>query len=169
MRFGIDNGAWKAYQSKRPFDEARFWRLVERHGTAADFVVIPDIVAGGPASLSFSLSWMHRLRQLRQLLLPVQDGIQPLEIGRVLRQYPNVGIFLGGSTAYKLRTMTAWGLLATACGRWYHVGRVNTARRIRLCLRAGATSFDGTSASMYASSLPLLDTARNQPAKTLWA
>ena len=42
-------------------------------------------------------------------------------------------------------------------------GRVNTQRRIRLCAAAGADSFDGTSASRYAVTLPGLDSARRQP------
>jgi len=43
-----------------------------------------------------------------------------------------------------------------------HVGRVNSARRIRLCAMAGADSFDGSSASRLAVSLRNLDNARNQ-------
>lgn len=163
LRFGIDNGAWKAYQQKTPFDEMAFGRLVERLGCAADFVVLPDIVAGGIASLDFSVSWLPRLRGIKSLLLPIQDGMTAAEVGMVLRQHVQVGLFLGGSTEYKLRSMYGWGMVAAAWRRHYHVGRVNTLRRIRLCAEAGATSFDGTSATMFSKNLPMLDSGRRQP------
>ena len=68
---GIDNGAWKAFKQNKAFDGYSFEKLVDRYGPMAEFVVIPDIVAGGYRSLEFSLSWMPKLRGLRRLLLPV--------------------------------------------------------------------------------------------------
>lgn len=162
LRFGIDNGAWKAFQQKQPFDGEAFGRLVESYGSAADFVVIPDIVAGGRDSLEFSLSWLPKLRNIKHLLLPLQDGMTAREIGMVLRQNVKVGLFLGGSTEFKLREMYGWGMVAAAWKRHYHIGRVNTVRRIRLCAEAGAHSFDGTSATMYAVTLPKLEEGRKQ-------
>jgi hypothetical protein len=159
LRFAIDNGAWTAYQQQKPFDDKAFGNLVERYGCAADFVVLPDIVAGGRDSLTFSVSWLPHLSTLKHLLLPLQDGMSHHEVGIVLRQNPKVGLFLGGSTEYKLQEMYAWGAVAHAWKRWYHIGRVNTAKRIRLCAEAGADSFDGTSATMYSSTLPLLNAA----------
>jgi hypothetical protein len=52
-----------------------FAALVEHLGCAADFVILPDIVAGGEASLDLSVSWIPRLRGIRKLLLPLQDGM----------------------------------------------------------------------------------------------
>ncbi len=163
LKYGVDNGAWKAFQQQQPFDESAFVSLVERHGSSADFVVIPDVVAGGMASLKFSVSWIPKLRHLKKLLLPVQDGMDVFSVAAVLHQHKNVGLFLGGSTEWKLKTMYTWGVVAATIGRHYHVGRVNSARRIRLAAEAGADSFDGTSATMYACTLPLLEAARQQP------
>jgi hypothetical protein len=98
------------------------------------------------------------------LLLPVQDGMTPEHVGPVLREFPNVGIFLGGSTEWKLREMYGWGMVAHAYGRHYHIARVNTRRRIRLAEEAGADSFDGTSATRFSCTLPLLESARRQRA-----
>jgi hypothetical protein len=100
---------------------------------------------------------------LKHLLLPIQDGMTAHDVGMVLRQNVKVGLFLGGTTEFKLREMYAWGMVAHAWKRWFHVGRVNTARRIRLCAEAGADSFDGTSATMYSITVPLLDSAKAQP------
>ena len=156
-------GAWKAFQQQRPFDEIAFSFLVERHGPSADFVVIPDIVAGGMASLEFSRSWIPRLKHLKKLLLPVQDGMDLFSVTAILHEHKNVGIFLGGSTEWKLKTMFQWGVMAATVNRHHHVGRVNTMRRIRLAAEAGADSFDGTSATMFSCTLPLLESARQQP------
>ena len=162
MLFALDNGAWKCRDGS-PFPEKPFRSLVDRYGSLADFVVIPDIVAGGMRSLEFSLSWLPRLRGLRQLLLPVQDGMDVRSVCEVLREHIGLGIFLGGSTQWKLETMYNWGVVACAARRYYHVGRVNTARRIRLAAESGADSFDGTSASMFSCTVPLLQAARSQP------
>lgn len=168
LPFAIDNGAWPD-----GYDENAFGALVERIGCAADFVVAPDIVAGGMESLALSVSWMPRLRHFRLILLPLQDGMDAAEVGKVLRERRNVGLFLGGSTEYKLKAMYSWGMVAASWNRYYHVGRVNTMRRIRLCAEAGASSFDGTSATMYSCNVPMLTAARNQPSlltpETLYA
>ena len=149
LRYGIDNGAWGAFQKQQPFDVKAFKTLVERRGGAADFVIVPDIVAGGEQSLDFSASWLPYLRPIRNLLLPVQDGMNPSRVGAWLSAWTNLGVFLGGSTEWKLRTMYGWGMVAHSHGRHYHVGRVNSKRRIRLAHEAGADSIDGTSATMY--------------------
>lgn len=164
INFAIDNGEWSMRNQPLPHDFSRFADLVDRYGCAADFVVLPDIVGAGDESLALSISWIPRLRTLRNLLLPLQDGMLAEKVGNVLREHRNVGLFLGGTTEFKLREIYAWGMVAASWRRWYHVGRVNSIRRIRLCAEAGATSFDGSSAAIFSrSKLPRLDPARKQP------
>ena len=163
LESAIDNGAWWAFQQQKPFREKPFMDLVEQHGASANFVVVPDIVAGGMKSLEFSLSWMPRLEGCRRLLLPVQDGMEVTTVVDVLHNAPQLGLFLGGSTEWKLKTMYQWGEVAANMERYYHIGRVNTRRRIRLAHEAGADSFDGTSATMFSCTLPMLEAARQQP------
>lgn len=159
--YALDNGAWSAYTAGRPFDEALFVRALRKMGALADWTVIPDIVAGGAPSLELSLRWMRQvLDESPRALLAVQDGISPADVRPFLGE--RVGIFVGGSTPYKLKTMPAWGSLARELGCWLHIGRVNTGRRIRDCSAAGATSFDGTSASRFAVTVRPLDLARRQ-------
>lgn len=162
LRYGIDNGAWGAHQLGIDFQVEPFLRLVDRCGLDADFVVLPDIVAGGMASLALSISWIRRLAGMR-LLLPVQDGMHSPAVVDVLDQHRHIGIFVGGSTQYKLQEMRHWGAVAASMERWCHIGRVNTVRRIRLCAEAGASSFDGTSATMFSCNVPMLNSARQQP------
>lgn len=163
LAYSLDNGAWSAHRNGTAFDESKFQKLVDREGFGADWIVVPDIVAGGLKSLEFSESWLPRLRDYNRLLLAVQDGMTEADIRPLLIKHPRLGLFLGGSTEWKLATMYDWGKLACAARRYYHVGRVNTRRRIRLAAEAGADSFDGTSASRYSDTLPLLEQARRQP------
>lgn len=151
--FALDNGAWSAFQQGKPFDEDAFSRAIDKVGEGAQWVVLPDIVAGGQASLDLSLKWLQRLQGSfpERLLIAVQDGIQPDDVREYLN--PMVGLFIGGSTEYKLRTMGAWGQLARRRNCYMHVGRVNTLRRINACAQAGADSFDGTSVIAFPDSI----------------
>lgn len=160
FRFALDNGAWAAFQRGQSIDLNRFEYAVERFGGAADWVVAPDIVAGGLRSLELTEEWLHRLRFLRLILVAVQDGMTPADVAPLMR--PGIGIFLGGSTPWKLATMQQWGDWAASLGAYYHVARVNSALRIRHALRASAHSIDGSSVTRYAVNLPRLDAARRQ-------
>lgn len=161
VRYALDNGAWTAHQRREPFDVPAFEVALDRLGDGADFVVAPDIVAGGLKSLDFSVSWMDRLAPYTKVLIPVQDGMTPSDVAGIVS--PSVGLFLGGSTEWKLATMLSWG---ERCCRWgvlFHVGRVNSSRRISMCAAASADSFDGSSVSRYAVTLNRLNNARMQP------
>ncbi len=161
--YGLDNGAWTAFAQGRPFDERLFGRALTKMGRDADWTVIPDVVAGGLASLALSLSWMRRVLDATERgLIAVQDGMGESDVAHLLG--PRVGLFVGGSTDWKLRTLDQWGALGRRVGCWCHVGRVNSKRRISACAVAGATSFDGTSASRFALSLPRLNAAVRQSA-----
>lgn len=165
FRYALDNGAWTSFQRGEPFDEIAFERAVALLGAGADWIVLPDIVMGGVESLEFSRTWLARLRNRRSLssakfMLAVQNGSTPGHIRDLID--PRVGIFVGGDTDWKLATMAEWARLARAQGALCHVGRVNSARRIRLCAAAGVHSFDGSGVSRFASALPPLDLARRQ-------
>lgn len=161
FQYALDNGAWTSFQAGKPFDDRLFGLALTKMGRDADWVVIPDIVAGGLPSLEFSLKWMRRvLDASAQGLVAVQDGMLEVDVEALIG--PRVGIFVGGSTDWKLRTLNAWAALGRKAGCWVHVGRVNSQRRIFACSVAGATSFDGTSASRFAKSLPRLDAAVRQ-------
>lgn len=159
--YALDNGAWTDFKTGAAFDGDNFRRLLDKLGAGADFVIAPDIVAGGLRSLDLSLSWLGELRALgRPVLIPVQDGMTPADLAPLVG--PDVGIFMGGSTEWKLAQMVAWG---RACAGWrvhYHVGRVNTGRRIRLAAEAGATSIDGSSLSRFAVNVEWMDAAIRQ-------
>lgn len=155
----LDNGAWSAFTQGVPFDEGAFAKAFDLLGEKAKMVVLPDIVCGGLRSLAMSLAWLEKLKHApTTLLIAVQDGMIPDDVRDHLN--PSVGIFLGGSTDWKLKTANSWGLLARRRRCHLHVGRVNSAKRMLLCsAAAGAHSVDGTSASMYSKTVAPLTAA----------
>lgn len=164
FRYAIDNGAWSAWNAnprRARLDLHLFIGIVLKLGAGADWVVVPDIVCGGAASLALSLKWLPWvLAHAPRALLAVQDGMTAEEIRPHLSE--RVGIFVGGSDEWKERSVGRWAALARELGAICHVGRVNTQRRIAICAAAGATSFDGTSASRFADSIPVLQRALAQ-------
>lgn len=160
FRYAIDNGAWTAFQRGEAFDGEAFRRLLASHGAGADWIVVPDVVADRDASLALTAAWFDEVAAVAPPLVAVQDGMEPGDVAAWVER--GAGIFLGGSTEWKLAHAVAWGRWCAGRRCYYHVARVNTARRIRLCQEAGASSFDGTSASKFAKSLPRLDRARRQ-------
>ncbi len=147
--YALDSGAWTAHRSKGAFDTQAYTHTVRRLGAGADWIVLPDVVQGGTASLRLSLSWVTSIATVAPVLIAVQDGLLPSVVAPHLND--RVGIFVGGSTAWKIRTLPAWGDLARQQGCWLHVGRVNSALRIDQCRSAGARSIDGSGVSRWFS------------------
>jgi hypothetical protein len=157
----LDNGAWPAFQAGRAFNERSFERLIDKLGAKADWIVLPDIIAGGARSLELSMRWSNRCLAVCPLvLIAVQDGMEEGDLAPLVGR--SVGVFLGGSTEWKLATMAMWGSFCRRRGIYYHVARVNSERRMWMAVAAGADSVDGSSASRYAVTLPMLDRARRQ-------
>jgi hypothetical protein len=164
--YALDNGAWTAFQRGEAFDVPAFERALGMFGANADFVVVPDVVADSTASLALSREWLPRLAGVRLALVPVQDGMTFESVEDLLSE--RVGVFMGGSTEWKLANLVRWGRWCRARGVYYPVGRVNTARRIARCAEASADSFDGSSVSRFVVNLPRLERARCQMSLLAW-
>lgn len=105
-----------------------------------------------------SLSWLPELLTYGpRILIPVQDGMTAAGLRPIVSD--RIGVFLGGSTEWKEATMAYWGQFCRDARCHYHVGRVNTLRRVYMALDAGADSCDGSSASRYEVTLRDLDLA----------
>jgi hypothetical protein len=159
MKFALDNGAWWCYQHGKPFDADAFMRALDQFWFDADFIVLPDIVAGGRRSLDFSLEWHHRLKMDGLLLLPVQDGMLPVHVEPYLS---DVGLFIGGTTAFKESTAFEWASLARSHDAYIHCGRVNSQRRLNLCKQAGIDSFDGSGPAKFQLHAEVMNRELNQ-------
>ena len=155
----LDNGAWGCHQRGKPFDEQAFLWAYGRIADDAEWVVAPDIVGGGMDSLRLTQSWLPRLDHKR-VLIAVQDGMTPQDVDALMSS--SRGIFLGGSTEYKMSSMMTWGKYCSDNDLYFHVARVNTIKRFRACQAAGADSIDGSGASRFSSEASLLPDASKQ-------
>jgi hypothetical protein len=159
--YALDNGAYAAFLRGERLNESAFYRAVDRFGEHADFVVLPDIVCGGPASLELSLSALEKLADLPAgKLIAVQNGFTWDDVKAFVSA--DVGIFVGGDTDWKINTLSYWGEHCAQAGVYMHVGRVNSVKRLRICAAAGAHSFDGSGVSRFSSELPRIDFHRRQ-------
>lgn len=162
LAYMIDNGAWGCHLREVEWDSAGFERMVDEYGADADMIVLPDIVAGGAESLTRSVEWIPRLRPIGTLLLlAVQDGMIPNDVADLCQEH-SLGLFVGGSTEWKLDTIPWWGWVSGQLGCWLHIARVNSVKRIRYIAAHGAHSFDGTSTTLWPSTLRRLDLAVRQ-------
>ncbi|MEG1028582.1 MAG: hypothetical protein RSE34_00700, partial [Brevundimonas sp.] len=106
FRYALDNGAWTAFTHGEEFDVEAFEKAFELLGADADFVIAPDIVAGGRKSLDMSLRWIERLGPARRILIPNQDGLEPEDFADIVSD--RIGVFHGGSTEWKIANMQKW-------------------------------------------------------------
>lgn len=139
----LDNGAFRAWKAGTPFDGEAFLTAAKEARTLPvppDFLVLPDIVAGGRESLAFSLAWLPAVFGWAPLYLCVQDGVTEQDMERHVGKID--GIFVGGTLEWKVATGAAWVRFAHANGLPCHVGRVGAANRVRWARRINADSID---------------------------
>lgn len=160
-----DNGAYRDWQAGRAFDGVQFARDMRRVRYDADmplpdFVVVPDVVAGGLESLALSRRERGELGHPGELRHPpaylaVQDGMTVEGVGEFMQLsaeidgYSYEGVFVGGTLDWKLATSAEWVRFARDTGRRCHIGRVGTPDRIRWAHAIGADSIDSCLPLMY--------------------
>ena len=154
MPCALDNGAFRCWQRGYPFQEWAFMDQLKAcycNGIDLDFIVCPDIVAGGKRSLDFSLSWASgKLLTAPSLALAVQDGmtIRDLEVNSVPSLYPNIKyIFIGGTEDWKWETAEDWVKFAHDKEMKLHIGRCGKLDKLKYAKEIGADSVDSTSFS----------------------
>lgn len=143
-RWAADNAAFS------DFDPVAYRRMVERiaaHPTPPLFVAVPDVVGNAHATRHRFAYWYEYLRPYRlPLAYVLQDGEREARVPWALI----AAVFIGGSTAFKVGAEArALVCAAHARGRWVHMGRVNTARRILYAQQIGCDSIDGSGFSRY--------------------
>jgi len=139
----LDNGAYSAFSSGKPWDADAFIAHVEYYAFKAlrpMGIVVPDVVANAAATFELWNHWAPILRDKYhlKLYLAVQDGMAPANV-KALEVQPDA-IFVGGSTAWKWETVPSW------C-RYFetvHVGRVNSLEKLLFCQFNGVSSCDGS-------------------------
>lgn len=142
----FDNGAYGDDKEGKPFQLDKWnnalFRLQVSKLPRPDFIICPDIVRGGTASLLFSRDHVFTLRHLAPVYLAVQDGMSDSQITSAMSLYG--GLFVGGSTQWKERNGERMVQLAHSLGKPAHIGRVGTPRKVFWAKRIGADSIDSS-------------------------
>lgn len=168
LPIAIDNGAFAFFQRGVSFDWKAYtafvasiadvWHTDARLRERLRFVTAPDAVG----------DWRTTARMWRTWVQLLDRRMQPLpwayvaQNGQVANRLPFQGdpragrwvgvgaLFIGGDTAWKLSAHAqAMVMDAKRHGRWVHVGRVNSLRRLRHIDAWGVDSFDGGQFSMF--------------------
>lgn len=143
----VDRAEWCAdngcYTDR--WDEQKWWRFLVDNAHRADscrFAVAPDVVGDAWATHRRAMPWLSKIRDLGYPVAYVaQDGARAK---RLPWDHFDV-LFIGGSTEWKLgRTARALVFEAKKRGKWVHMGRVNSERRLRYADAIGCDSADGT-------------------------
>jgi hypothetical protein len=118
--------------------------LDEAHEVRPLWVTLPDVVGDARRTLELFARFEDRAQGLPKALV-LQDGIGNLPI-----PWDRISaVFIGGSDEFKVsREAKAAATAARMLGKLVHVGRVNTAARVRDWLGL-ADSIDGSGISRY--------------------
>lgn len=136
LPFALDNDAFTLGQAW----EARPWLDMLARTRAQQcsprWILVPDVVGDRQATLDRWATFAPIAADTGwPLAFAVQDGMTPADVPSAAEV-----IFVGGSTSWKWRTLSAW----CRAFRRVHVGRVNTVARLTYCEQQGVESVDGT-------------------------
>lgn len=140
--WAADNGR---YSRPETYTDEAYLAWLRRHEPARArclFATAPDVVADAAATLALSAPMLPRIAAAGyRPALVAQDGLEHLAV-----PWGSFGaLFLGGTTAWKLgEAAHELATEAKARGKWLHMGRVNSGRRLRLAAAMGCDSADGT-------------------------
>lgn len=143
LPWALDNGAFADHRKGRPVNVERLLTVARKASARQrpDFVVAPDVIAGGRSSLRLSLRWRDAIADLGlPVALVVQDGMSRKDVEPHLDKFDV--LFVGGTLKWKIRTGASWATLARELGKSCHVGRVGTRKRVMWSKRIGANSID---------------------------
>lgn len=125
------------------FDEDNYFNHIEKMMPCADkclFCVIPDVPGHAEHT---RILWEHSVRQYGELSLPLAYVMQD---GSHLEDLPEEAdvFFLGGTDEWRERYGAVMLERGAALGKRTHVGRVNSARRVKALAMLHCDSVDGT-------------------------
>ena len=141
VAWGADNGCF-AHPEKFDGEKYLEW-LAARPAETCLFATAPDVVGDAIATLNRSLPFFKPIRKLGyKVALVAQDGLENVKL--IPWSMFDV-LFIGGSTEWKLSPAAA-AIVAEAKrrGKWVHMGRVNSYKRLAYAQEIGCDSADGT-------------------------
>lgn len=140
QQWAADNGRFNAPQDYTD-DKYLAW-LASMPVESCLFATVPDVVGDAAATLAMSAPMLPRIRDLGYpVALVAQDGLEDLDV-----PWSDFDcLFIGGTTDWKLGAHAARLVNeAKLRGKWVHMGRVNSLRRMVYAESIGCDSADGT-------------------------
>ncbi len=146
--WAADNGAYGGWSHEK---EMAYIRMISRFAVAPHenmrFVTAPDVVGDRLATWKLWREWLPKLTQCG---LPTAYVLQDGERGNLIPYDSMDALFVGGTTEFKLSEQCEEEIRqALSCGKWVHIGRVNSKCRLRHFWEIGAHSIDGTNTSKW--------------------
>jgi hypothetical protein len=138
--YAADNGCFTLGERFDPAVWLRWLAGLDRTGCL--FAVAPDVVCDAAATLTRSRPYFPELRALGYpVAYALQNGQEHLPV-----PWADIdAVFIGGDTDWKLSGHAArLAYAAKDHGKWVHMGRVNSHRRLVRAAVMGCDSADGT-------------------------
>jgi hypothetical protein len=138
--WAADNGR---FASPHEYTDAGYLAWLEKMPSATCvFATAPDVVGDAEATLALASPMFNPIRKLGyRVALVAQDGFD-----KVPTPWDDFdALFIGGTTGWKLGSRAAKvAAEAKARGKWVHMGRVNSFKRLVYAQSIGCDSADGT-------------------------
>lgn len=140
--WGADNGRFSKPERYTDAGYLAWLGRLSPYRARCLFATAPDVVGDARATLALSAPLLPRIRALGYpAALVAQDGLEDLDV-----PWDAIDcLFVGGTTDWKL-SPAAYGLAREAeeRGKWTHMGRCNSLRRLRAATTGRYRSADGT-------------------------
>lgn len=144
--YAADNSAYSNW------DEDKFIKLLDRihnHHYKPIFVASPDVVGDAKRTYELFKKWMPIIKGYNlPVAMVIQNGQEWIGMPGT---WDNVdAIFIGGDDEFKLGQWVRYFVgKSKEKGKWVHMGRVNSLKRLMYARDIGCDSVDGTSFSMF--------------------
>lgn len=138
--YGLDNGCFGGELDRKTWDRL----LEEANFDAPIFACLPDVVGDARRTVELFRYFTRYTNGIPRALV-LQNGIEHVDI-----PWDDVAaVFIGGDDAFKISPVAIRiAKVAKMLGKWVHVGRVNTARRLGNWRELG-DSCDGSGMSRF--------------------
>lgn len=137
--WAADNGCFSA-----KWEPTKWLAWLERNRGISDclFAAVPDVVGSHRETIALWPRWFEQVRSLGyKAAFVAQNGCSPFQVPWDTCD----AVFLGGDDHFKLGIHAERISAATKIhGKWLHMGRVNSFKRLKLAESWGCDSVDGT-------------------------
>lgn len=139
LPWAADNGCFKAGEQ---FNAGKWWTwLIAKRNPLLSFAVAPDVVGDHDQTVARSSPW---LCAMREEAIPAAFVAQNGSEGLKLPWDDFSTLFIGGTDPWRYGPARLVAQESKRQGKWLHVGRVNSLRRLQWALSLRADSCDGT-------------------------